>query len=87
MGRTEVSVRLDGIVVAFYHLGMVPGILDLKDFAKPWIFMIFWGVNHIKNHENAERQLSDVGLRSSRPAQNDLAKFSQNADGFSAKKT
>ena len=28
---------------ALYHLGMVPGILDLKGEGKPWIFITFLG--------------------------------------------
>ena len=40
---------------ALYHLGMVPGSLDLKGFGKVRMFMIFYGgVPKSKKHENAE---------------------------------
>ena len=41
--RTEVSARLAYIVFTLHHLGMVPGMLDVKGFGKLWIFMICWG--------------------------------------------
>ena len=43
--HTDTS-RLSGgdlFIIALYHLGMVPGILDLKGEGKPWIFMTFSG--------------------------------------------
>ena len=47
---TPVGVSLgqgsQSAVFALYHLGMVPGILDLKGFAKAWIFMTFLGVKN-----------------------------------------
>ena len=38
----------------------------------------------LNNHENAERTLSEFGLWSSRPVQNDLPKIPQNSRGLSA---
>ena len=63
---------------ALYHLGMVPGILDLKGEGTPWIFMTFSGGQKGKKHENAGWTWSDFGLWSSQPAQNDLLKNPEN---------
>ena len=50
-------------------------------------FSWFWGVKNGKKHENPEWIWSDLGLRSSRPSQNDLLKNPENFQGFSAQKT
>ena len=65
-----VSSRLAGFVRnrEIYNLGMVSGPVLLKIKGKSWIFILV-GINKLKTKGTVERNLSNLGLWSSKPVQ------------------